>query len=133
MIARAKPKPIKPPQLGLLTPGVAEVTYDGILHLAGADLDWADFGGACRLSIDARVLVIAIRHGNQHAICACKPRGLVNARNELRALGVRLGLDPVTAKVVRHTDGHTRWLAVQFDTAQTKQQTMKNKAKRPEC
>lgn len=132
VIANPSRKPIRLELPPLMEPGTAEVSGDGMLHLAGADLDYAGLGGACRLLVDAGQSTLAVRHGHDHKVIPAGPRGLICAQKELIALGVRLNiLDPITAQVVRHTDGHTHWLELRFPPETLKPRAPKNKTHSP--
>lgn len=137
------------PKSSLIQPGVAEVTCDGVLHVAGADLDYADLGGACSLYVNVKEHRLTVRHGNNHriAVAGSGGRGLIDAHKELKALRVRvsgIGYRPgksaiinyqssiCLARVVRHSDGHSRWLEVRFDADAIKEKTLKNKAISPQ-
>jgi len=123
---------ISPPNPGLLTPGVAEVTADGMIRIAGADLDWADLIVCC-VRVNALTRTLTLKHGHAggtHPICAAGHSGLIHARRELLTIGalITLASDPVAAKVTRHTDGHTRWLTVRFAPEAMKRKALKNKS-----
>lgn len=102
----------------LIAPGTAEVTADGVLHLAAADLDYAGIGDRCTLSIHAARRTVSVRTGTRHTVAPGPMRGLIPARRELDALGVRLHPDKIDKlTVVRHTDGASRWLELRFTPA----------------
>jgi len=116
----------------LIPPGTAEVTADGMIRIAGADLDWADLIVCC-IRVNALTRTLTLKHGPTHIICAAGHSGLIHARRELLAIGARITLarDPVSAKVTRHTDGHTRWLTVRFAPEAMKRKVRKNKSHHP--
>jgi len=114
-----------------------------VLHVAGADLDFADLGGACSLRVNAAEHKLTVRHGHDHRVCASGPRGLIYAERELDALrigyrprglgsGARASsLDPVVlAQVIRHSDGQARWLELRFAPEAIMQKVLKNKGNR---